>query len=325
MRKNPLFFPVFLLFMCLVSGRALPSYAVGARKEAIHPKPSAKLLERKAASHSLLEQAEKDEKSGKPRQAIRKYRLLARRSSLLSEQEVLEVHFRLAKLLQGTNRLQQAFDVYQTLLKRYPRAGKHFNDSIVEQIRIANFYLEKPDSIVTRILMSHRATAQGMYETVLASAPYGDYAPVAQFNLCLAHERQGHVREAVQAYQALSEKYPNSRLAGDAQYQIAYVHMRVGLSNRSQDLATLSRARNAFQDYLLQYPKTKHRAQILKNIERISSKEVSMIYRIATFYDHLRSYRSAYIYYKEVLQRQTASREALLARARIKVLRNKLA
>jgi outer membrane protein assembly factor BamD len=322
MRKNPLFFSIFL-FMCLLPG--VPSlHAVEGRKKekATHPKLPARLLSKKATARLLLERADQDEKSGKLNQAIRKYRLLVRQP-VLSKQDAPEAHFRLAKLLQKRNQLQKAFIAYQTLIKRYPKA-KRFNDSIAEQIRIANFYLEKPDSAFTRILMSNAEIAQGMYEEVLTSAPFGYYAPLAQFNLCLAHERQGHARNATQAYQALLERYPDSGLASDAQYQIAHVYMRVGLSRHSQDLVTLSRARDAFQDYLLQCPETKRRAQILENIGKINSKESSMIYRIAKFYDRRRSYKSAYIYYSEVLQCQTASQEAMLAKARIKVIRNKV-
>ena len=321
MKQSLVLFAIFL-FTCFISG-ILSSSAMGPEGEVRRPTRPEKVLAMQLSTGKLLQRAVQDENSGRLSQAIRKYRQLTRRSVSLKREEVPKIYFRLAKLLQRAKRLQQAFNVYQTLIKRYP-AAKYFNASIAEQTRIANFYLEKPDGILTGSLNSNAEIAQRMYERILISAPFCDYAPLVQFNLCLAHERQGHVRDALRSYQTLFEKYPDSKLAIHAQYQVACIHMHVGLSKSSQDFSALSKAKDAFQDYLSKYPKTRYQAEILKNIEKINAKASSKIYRIAKYYDHRQDYQSACIYYNEVLRyRPPISMEAVLAKRRIEVIRSR--
>ena len=306
---------LFAVFLTCVPGML----STHATECSAHTQRPEKRLAMQIAARALLEKAIQDEKSARFDRAIRRYRLLVNRSVFLRGEEVPKIHFCLAKLLQRRKRLRQAFNAYQILITRYPSA-KYFNAAIAEQTRIANFYLEKPDSAFMRVLMSNGETAQRMYESILLSAPFGRYASLVQFNLCLAHERQGHVYDAVQGYQTLFEKYPDSKLASHAQYQIACIHMRVGLSKYSQDLSVLSKAIDAFHDYLSQYPETRYKAKILENIETIKAKLAENIYRIATFYDHRHDYKSAYIYYNEVRHCQPTSLESILAKIRMAVI-----
>ncbi len=78
-----------------------------------------------------------------------------------------------------------------------------------------------------------------MYESILKNAPYSKHALIAQFNLGLFLERQKSILAASRgAYQQVLDKYPNSDVADDALYQIAYIYMRNGLSGQSQDLSS---------------------------------------------------------------------------------------
>jgi outer membrane protein assembly factor BamD len=170
--------------------------------------------------------------------------------------------------------------------------------------------------------MSNAEIAQHMYEKILASAPFGRYAPIVQFNLGLAYERQGRVPDAVQAYQTLIDKYPNSSIVNNAQYQIAYVYMRVGLSKNSQDLSALLQAQDYFQDYALQYPHNGRNIQIQKNLRSIENKESIDLYNIARFYDRNRNFQAAAVYYNDVILQHPSSSQATLAKTRLQAIRS---
>ncbi|PWU06678.1 MAG: hypothetical protein C5B47_07260 [Verrucomicrobia bacterium] len=269
----------------------------------------------------LLRQAIQDEQSGNIVQAIKGYRYIVKH--FVFAQEAPQAQFLLAKLFKKRGSLQKSFDTFQALIARYPEA-KQFDESIAEQINIANYYLEKRNQVFLNILMSNFEIAQHMYEKILASAPFGRYAPIVQFNLGLTYERQGRVQDAVQAYQTLIDKYPNSSIVSNAQYQIAYVYMRVGLRKNSQDLSALSQAQDYFQDYTVQYGNSEHAAQVQKNLRTISERESVNIYNIARFYDQNHNYQAAYTYYNEVVRRQPSSPQAVLAKTRIEAIRSTL-
>ena len=54
----------------------------------------------------------------------------------------------------------------------------------------------------------------------LKRALYSIYAPITQFNLGLAFERQKAIKQARDAYQTVLDKYPNSDVCDDALYQL---------------------------------------------------------------------------------------------------------
>ncbi len=319
--RAPLITVLFLLFATAFSlhaaGQNTPELQEAPKRKG-HPDRITQPLTSNTEAAQLLKQAIQDDQAGNFVQAIKEYRYIAK--NYIFAHEAPEAQSLLAALYKRKGDLRRSFDALQVLITRYPETKK-FDKSIANQIDIANFYLEKKGSFFTNLLMSNFETAQHMYEKILASAPFGRYAPLVQFNLGLAYERQGRVQDAVQAYQTLIDKYPNSSVVNNAQYQIGYVHMRVGLGKNSQDLSALSNAQDQFQDYMLQHPDSEHNIQAQKNLTSIGEKESINIYNIARFYDHDRNYKAAYIYYNDVIRRQPASPEAALAKTRVEAIR----
>jgi outer membrane protein assembly factor BamD len=163
--------------------------------------------------------------------------------------------------------------------------------------------------------------AAEMYRNIVANAPYSKYAPIVQFNLGLAYEKLSQPFEAIAAYQAVLDTYPNSDVCDDALYQIGFVYMRIGFAEQSQDLSSLISARNTFEDFLIEYPDSEKAPQARENMEMLSGRESGDIFRIAKFYEFSRDYRAAVIYYNDVIRRQPNTPEAGLAKARIEELR----
>lgn len=232
-----------------------------------------------------------------------------------------KAQYRVAELLDALGNSNKAFDAYQTLISRYPDTTE-FEPAVAQQVIIANQYLQgkRMDFLGIPVLPGVER-AQQMYEAILKNAPYSKHAPIAQFNLGLSLERQKSIPAARQAYQTVLDKYPNSDVADDALYQIAYIYMRTGLSGQSQDLSSLVLAKETFEDFLLQYPNSEKAPQARDNLIEIGGKESGDLMAIAKYYDWSKNYKAAIIYYNDIVRKLPNSPDAGLAKTRIEELR----
>ena len=158
--------------------------------------------------------------------------------------------------------------------------------------------------------------AQKMFEEIIKTAPYSKQAPLAQFNLGMALEKQGQSAEAIAAYQLAVDKYPNDDVAADAQYQIGYVQMHL-VENGSNDQAARVKARDAFEDFTVRYPQSEKLQQARENITKLSGTSIKKSLDVARFYERTKNYKAAVIYYDEVIQNGKDSPEAAESRKAI--------
>jgi outer membrane protein assembly factor BamD len=229
-------------------------------------------------------------------------------------------------LLQG--KWSAAFDAYQKLITSYPNTPE-FEGAVARQVLIANSYLDLSrirvlgySVPVPYVTITGAERAQKMYEAILKNAPYSIYAPITQFNLGLAFERQKAIKHARDAYQKVLDKYPNSDVCDDALYQIAYIYMRLGLTSSSQDLSALVLSKETFEDFLLQYPKSEKAPQARDNLATIGRTEAGNLLDIAQYYDWSKNYKAAIVYYNDIIRKQPKSADAETAKARIEELRS---
>jgi outer membrane protein assembly factor BamD len=235
-----------------------------------------------------------------------------------------KAQFRIAELLESTGNASRAFDAYQTLVTQYPDT-QDFEKAVGRQVVIANEYLGgKKLSFLWLPIVPGTDRAEEMFASIVQNAPFSKNAPIAQFNLGVTYERQGKLKEASAAYQAVLDRYPNSSIADDALYQIGYIYMRVGETGGSQDLSALVSAKNTFEDFVLQYPASEKTPQAEDNIKKLSGEETQDLMDIAKFYDRFKNFRAAAIYYNDIIRRSPDSENAKLARDRVQVLRSEV-
>ncbi|PYL52183.1 MAG: hypothetical protein DMF29_11365, partial [Verrucomicrobia bacterium] len=138
-----------------------------------------------------------------------------------------------------------------------------------------------------------------------------------------AREKQGLNDAALQAYQAVIDKFPSDPIAADAQYQIGYIWFTASRAG-TKDLAAMNNARTAFQDFLFRFPNSEKAAQARANLQHLEHKALSSSFDVARYYDKQKAYRAAVIYYNEVIRQQPGSAESEKAKKRIDQLRAKL-
>ena len=263
--------------------------------------------------------AEDLEAAGRNEAALRTYRQFLK--AFPSAPQASKAQFRIAEILLAQGNANKAFDAYQTLVTRYPDTPD-FENAVSQQVIIANEFLQGRRMMFLGMpLIPGTERAQKMYEAILTNAPFSKHAPIAQFNLGLSMERQGMVNDARLAYQKVLDRYPNSDVCDDALYQIGYIFMRQGLSGNSQDLSALVLAKETFEDFLLQYPKSEKTAQARDNLTTIGDNEAGDLMRIAKYYDWSKDYKAAIIYYNDIIRKQPRTADADIAKSRIEELR----
>lgn len=308
---------VFLLSLALLEAGA---GMIRAQSEGlVKSKPIENQFFPEGSATDQLANADSFADSGDTEKAITVYRYVAR--TYPKSSEAPKAQFRLAKQLRQKGDFEASFKEYQNLLQRYPQTPD-FESAVSEQIEIANAFLKgKRVNFLGIPMVPSMERAEEMYISILKMAPYSKHAPITQFNLALAMEKQGKAQEAISAYQKLIDKYPNSPVCDDAQYQIGYVYQRLGMDGKSQDLSALKESQNNYQDFLLQYPNSEKAKQADDNMKKMTSREAGDTLRIARFYDFNKNFKAASIYYNDVIRRFPQTPDSSAAKTRLDELK----
>lgn len=272
-------------------------------------------------AQQLFETAQKAEKRGNLKRAINAYKSLARRHP--KDALAPGAAYRCSELLEQAHNYLAAADAYRSVVEKYP-ASPHFNDAIEAQFRIGEMYLNGRKIKLLGISVANSLDhAVEIFAAIVRTAPYGKYTARAQFDIGRAREKEGSQPAAIQAYQAVVEKFPNSPVAPDAQYQVGYIYLTASREG-TKDIAAAANARTAFQDFLFRYPNSEKAAQARANLAQLEHKQTSSSLDIAKYYDKQKYYRAAVIYYNEVIRQQPGSTESEKARRRLEELKRKL-
>ena len=269
----------------------------------------------------LYQTAQSAEKEGNLKRAIRAYADIVRHHP--KDALAPSALYRGAQLQEQQHSYFAAADSYRLLVEKYPGSA-HFDEAIEAQFRIGEMYLAgKKKKILGISFGDSLDRSVTIFANIVRTAPYGKYTARAQFNIGLAREKQNVPEMAIEAYQAVVNKFPNEPVAADAQYQIGYMWL-LAARKGTTDAAATSNAKTAFQDFLLHYPHSEKAAQARANLELLEHKETTSSYQVAKFYDKQKYYRAAVIYYNEVIRQQPGSTESNLAKKRIDQLRAKV-
>src|SRR5881398_54392 len=312
-------FLVVVVTLFLLPEPGIASIIFQAGKKAKYVPPGEEEMSGDAAE--LCQIGQKAEKDGDNKRAIRAYKSLVRRHP--KDALAPTALYRAAQLQEQTRQYTPAADSYLQLVERYA-SSPHFDDAIEGQFRVGEIYLNGKKLKVLGIpIASALDRAVTIFANVVRTAPYGRYTARAQFNIGMAREKQGANDAAIQAYQAVVDKFPNEPIAVDAQYQIGYIWFHASRTG-TKDIAAASKAKTAFQDFLFHYPNSEKAAQSRADLGLLEQKQTSSSFEVAKFYDKQKYYRAAVIYYNEVIRQQPGSTESDRAKKRIDELRTKV-
>src|SRR5881296_3691489 len=318
-----MYFRIRILVVFIVTVLALPTIGMASvifqpGKKAKYVVPGEEEISGNAAE--LFQTGQTAEKEGNTKRAIRAYKSLVKRYP--KDALAAGALYRTAELQEQLHLYIAAAQLYRELVERYA-SSPNFDQAIEGQFRIGEVYLNgKKLKFLGIPLASALDRAVTIFANVVRTAPYGKYTARAQFDIGLAREKQGANDAAIQAYQAVVDKFPNEPIAVDAQYQIGYIWFTASQTG-TKDAAAASNAKTGFQDFLFHYPKSEKAGQARANLDILEHKQTANSYKVAKFYDKQKYYRAAVIYYNEVIRQQPGSEESNEAKKRIDQLRAK--
>jgi len=278
--------------------------------------------EETAVAGSAAEQMKKAEKmqaDGDDAGAYRAYKALVKKygQSFLAPKAQRKV----GQLLEKHGDYDRAYDAYNYYLTKFPQ-GEDFDASVESMFKIAKLFLEGQKRRLFGVpIAASMARAQAMFEGIVKNAPFSKLAPLAQFNVGQALEKQNELDKAIEAYQATYMKYPTDAISADALYQVGYVKERQAHEG-SYDPNTSGKAREAFEDFIARYPNSEKVAQARENIRQLQSGSNKNVLEIAKFYDKTHKYKAAVLYYNDVIRDQAGTPEAEYAKNRVEMLKN---
>jgi outer membrane protein assembly factor BamD len=248
------------------------------------------------------------------RGAIDAYRRVVRRWPQSSSAQ--DARLGLADCLSAIGYHYQAFKEYQQLIEKHPNTP-HFETILQRQFEIGNLFLagERQKAWGVRWFPSTERAIE-VFETVVKNGPYSKVAAEAQFRIGLTYEKQNDYLAAVHAYEKLLDRHPKHRLAEAAQFQIGCAYKKE--SQRAEyDQNAANQAIAAFGDYLLRYPAGEKASLAQQYLTALKEEQAKGLFTIGSFYEKNKQYRSALIYYNDVIEKNPASGWATQAKDKI--------
>ncbi len=248
------------------------------------------------------------------RDAIGAYRRVIARWPLASSTQ--EARMGLAECYSAIGYHYKAFQTYQELIKKHPNTP-HFDEILQRQFEIGNLFLagERQKAWGIRFFPSMERTVE-VYEQVVKNGPYSAVSPEAQFRIGLTYEKERDYLAAVHAYEKLMERYPKHPLAEAAQFQIGWEYKKE--SQRAEyDQNAANQAIAAFTDFLLRYPGSDKAPVAEQYRSALKVEQAKGLFRIGEFYEKNHYYKSAIIYYNDVIEKNPESGWATQAKEKV--------
>jgi outer membrane protein assembly factor BamD len=265
----------------------------------------------------LMNDARRSEENGSKRSAVRAYQSVAKKyPNSIYAPEALS---RSAHLQLTRKEYTKAFEDFQGVVGRYPNT-KRFNEIIGEQYRIASALL---DGARPRMLwgllpgFTARDKALEYFETILANAPYSDYAPLSLMNIARGHQKLKQTEDAIDALDRMINNYPQSLLAPDAYLKLGQTHATL-VDGPYYDQASTKEAMTYFTDFMLLFPSDTGVAAAEKGLDGMKTMLAESKMKIGDFYFYRRdNYTAAKVFYNEAITAYPESPIAGRAKARL--------
>ena len=216
-----------------------------------------------------------------------------------------------------------AFQNYQKTLDNYPYT-KRMEEIIQREYNIANIFriMQSPKLMELELSLSlERAVI--IYQKVVDNSPFGEYADNSLFEMADCYRRMYKYDEAIDTYEKLVNDYPDSKLVPEAKYQMAYTKYEASLNPEYTQESTEA-AMEAF-DRISQttaVPAVAKEAE--KVLDALKNKKAASEVKIAEFYEKQGKYKSALVYYEEIVGKFPETDSAKLAEERIKRIKKRI-
>lgn len=268
---------------------------------------------------ALYQEAKQADESGKTSRAIKLYDQTATRYPFA--QSAAQARFRQAEMLEQQGEIQDAFEAYDKFLEYFP-GNSLYSTALNRQAAMAQAAAEgdvKSSFLGLKTKLSLDKTV-AMLEKVISHAPKSRTASKARFTMGeLYQAKKSKSREAIATFRLLVKEQPQSPEAPDALFRVGLIYIEQA-DRGNQNQSNLDLAREAFNDYLIQYPGHSRNGEARKMIASLGSREVQRSLDIAEFYLKTGRPEAAKVYYRDIVKRSGSGELHDAAKARLKEL-----
>jgi outer membrane protein assembly factor BamD len=271
----------------------------------------------------LMNKARSAEEAGNDGTALRHYNNVIKRYR--NSVYAAEALYRTGLIQQKQRKYHKAFQTFQALVTGYPNSEK-FNQVIGEQYRIASALAEgkraKTWSWFPGFKSRERAVAY--FETIVFTAPYSDYAPLALMNAARGYKKMNETPAAIDALDRMISTYPRNVLTPDAYLRIAETHSSL-VDGPAYDQASTTDAITYYEDYMILFPGHSGMAAAEKGLAEMKTVLAQSKLTIADYYfKHRKNYKAAKVFYNEAITVYPDSATATEAREKLTIVDAKL-
>jgi outer membrane protein assembly factor BamD (BamD/ComL family) len=231
-----------------------------------------------------------------------------------------QARFRQAELLQEKGDILKAFEAYDKFLIRF-QGSNLYSTALNRQIAMAQSAADgdvKSSMLGLKTRLSVDKTVE-MLEKARNNAPKSAAAAKAQFTIGELYEAKKEYKKAIAAYRLLVEDQPASPLAPEALFRVGVI-LTEEADRGNQNQGNLDLAREAFNDYLIQYPGHSRNAEARKLEAALGGRDLQRSYDVAEFYLKTGKLDSAKVYYRDIITRSKSGEYHDKARTRLKEL-----
>ncbi len=232
--------------------------------------------------------------------------------------EASESQYYLGRIEEEQGKLYEAYQQYQRLIEKYP-----FSERIQEinerEYKIAEEFMSGEKRKVLGVDLPVENPSIEIFNKVIENSAYGPLAPKAQYKLGLVLKGLSRYYEAEEAFNKVISTYPDSEWVDPAKFQLAACRASVS-QGPAYDQGASQEAKEKFEEFVREHPDAVLSKEAEKNIQDLRLKEAEGAYNIAGFYEKQGRYKSAKIYYKEVMDTYSETHWAEKAAEKLKLL-----
>lgn len=272
----------------------------------------------------LMNKARSAEDRGRYGAAIRAYKKVGKRypNSVYAP----EAFYRTGYILLARHQYLKAFAAFQEIVMRYPTTSR-FNQVVGEQYRIASALVDGARNRSRPYLpgFRNREASIGLFEHIIANAPYSEYAELSLMSIAKAHQLLKSPEESIDALDRMINTYPKSLLTPDAYLRLAQAHASL-VEGPYYDQTSTKEAITYYEDFMILYPGDPNIAVAEKGLAQMKQVLAESKLKLGDYYLKYRSnYKAARVFYNEAITDYPDSPIAVRAREKLTVVDARLA
>ena len=234
-----------------------------------------------------------------------------------------EARYRQALLLdQKENKRRPAYKAYEKFLKNFPGHPKY--SVALKRVYEIAIGAQRGDIQTNFLGIKGKLPFDDTLEMLTAVktyAPNPDLAAKAQYAIGELYLSDKKWHGSVAQFRLVADDHREHPLAPEALFRVGKILLDMA-ERGNQSQATIDLSREAFNDYLIQFPGHKRNAEARKMIASLGAREVDRAIEVADFYYKTKQWESAKIYYREVIKKTKSGPDYDRAKARLKELEN---